>query len=66
MRQCVCFVVLLCENLLTTSCLQDTEGSLAIDSEEYEAMTVEVKLLPRKLNFFCDARKKEEMLQGIA
>ncbi|KAM3833697.1 acylglycerol kinase, mitochondrial isoform 2-T2 [Vipera latastei] len=45
---------------------EDTEGSLAIDSEEYEAMTVEVKLLPRKLNFFCDARKKEEMLQGIA
>ncbi|KAL7982297.1 hypothetical protein Chor_009895 [Crotalus horridus] len=45
---------------------EDTEGSLAIDSEEYEAMTVEVKLLPRKLNFFCDARKKEEMLQGIS
>ncbi|ETE72343.1 Acylglycerol kinase, mitochondrial, partial [Ophiophagus hannah] len=45
---------------------EDTEGSLAIDNEEHEAMTVEVKLLPRKLHFFCDARRKVEMLQGIS
>lgn len=46
--------------------LQDTEGFLAVDSEEYEVMPVEVKLLPRKLRFFCDARKKEQMLQGAS
>ncbi|KAG8138292.1 putative Acylglycerol kinase mitochondrial-like protein [Naja naja] len=45
---------------------EDTEGSLAIDNEEHEAMTVEVKLLPRKLHFFCDARRKVEMLQGVS
>ncbi|XP_033049863.1 acylglycerol kinase, mitochondrial isoform X1 [Trachypithecus francoisi] len=37
-------------------------GSFSIDSEEYEAMPVEVKLLPRKLQFFCDPRKREQML----
>uniref|UniRef100_A0A2I3REW1 Acylglycerol kinase, mitochondrial n=2 Tax=Pan TaxID=9596 RepID=A0A2I3REW1_PANTR len=37
-------------------------SSFSIDSEEYEAMPVEVKLLPRKLQFFCDPRKKEQML----
>jgi acylglycerol kinase len=41
-------------------------GSFSIDSEEYEAMPVEVKLLPRKLQFFCDPRKREEMLQSTA
>ncbi|XP_044296966.1 acylglycerol kinase, mitochondrial isoform X3 [Varanus komodoensis] len=45
---------------------ENTEGSLAIDNEEYEAMSVEVKLLPRKLQFFCDAVKKEHMLQGAS
>ncbi|XP_077791194.1 acylglycerol kinase, mitochondrial isoform X2 [Podarcis muralis] len=45
---------------------EDTEGFLAVDSEEYEVMPVEVKLLPRKLRFFCDARKKEQMLQGAS
>ncbi|XP_053110745.1 acylglycerol kinase, mitochondrial [Hemicordylus capensis] len=45
---------------------EDTAGSLAIDSEEYEAMPVEVRLLPRKLQFFCDARKKEQMLQSAS
>uniref|UniRef100_A0A8D0CGR7 Acylglycerol kinase, mitochondrial n=1 Tax=Salvator merianae TaxID=96440 RepID=A0A8D0CGR7_SALMN len=45
---------------------ENTEGSLAIDSEEYEAMPVEVKLLPRKLHFFCDDMKKEQMLQGAS
>ncbi|XP_074223007.1 acylglycerol kinase, mitochondrial isoform X2 [Camelus bactrianus] len=45
---------------------EGTGGSFSIDSEEYEAMPVEVKLLPRKLQFFCDPRKREEMLQGAA
>ncbi|KAJ7329117.1 hypothetical protein JRQ81_015291 [Phrynocephalus forsythii] len=45
---------------------EDTEGFLSIDNEEYEAMPVEVGLLPRKLQFFCDARKKEQMLQGAS
>ncbi|EMP24011.1 Acylglycerol kinase [Chelonia mydas] len=43
--------------------LTGTEGSFGIDSEEYEAMPVEVKLLPRKLEFFCDPRRREQMLQ---
>ncbi|XP_073178357.1 acylglycerol kinase, mitochondrial isoform X3 [Lepidochelys kempii] len=42
---------------------EGTEGSFGIDSEEYEAMPVEVKLLPRKLEFFCDPRRREQMLQ---
>uniref|UniRef100_A0A674K9V9 Acylglycerol kinase, mitochondrial n=1 Tax=Terrapene triunguis TaxID=2587831 RepID=A0A674K9V9_9SAUR len=42
---------------------EGTEGSFGIDSEEYEAMPVEVKLLPRKLQFFCDPRRRKQMLQ---
>ncbi|XP_045421325.1 acylglycerol kinase, mitochondrial isoform X2 [Lemur catta] len=59
-----------------TTCLQasqcalllpeGTGGSFSIDSEEYEAMPVEVKLLPRKLQFFCDPRKREQGLQSTA
>ncbi|XP_051691097.1 acylglycerol kinase, mitochondrial isoform X1 [Oryctolagus cuniculus] len=45
---------------------EGTGGAFSIDSEEYEAMRVEVKLLPRKLRFFCDPRRREEMLQGAA
>ncbi|KAF6275788.1 acylglycerol kinase [Rhinolophus ferrumequinum] len=45
---------------------EGTGGSFSIDSEEYEAMPVEVKLLPRKLQFFCDPRKREQMLQSTA
>uniref|UniRef100_A0A4X2LAZ4 Acylglycerol kinase, mitochondrial n=2 Tax=Vombatus ursinus TaxID=29139 RepID=A0A4X2LAZ4_VOMUR len=40
-----------------------TGGSFSIDSEEYEAMGVEVTLLPKKLQFFCDPRQREKMLQ---
>lgn len=29
-------------------------------------MPVEVKLLPRKLQFFCDPRKREQLLQSPA
>ncbi|XP_073755402.1 acylglycerol kinase, mitochondrial isoform X2 [Callorhinus ursinus] len=40
---------------------EGTGGSFSIDSEEYEAMPVEVKLLPRKLQFFCDPRKRGQL-----
>ncbi|XP_014112358.1 PREDICTED: acylglycerol kinase, mitochondrial isoform X2 [Pseudopodoces humilis] len=43
---------------------EGTEGSFGIDNEEYEAMPVEVKLLPRKLQFFCDPRMRQQMLQA--
>ncbi|NXC85561.1 AGK protein, partial [Cercotrichas coryphoeus] len=43
---------------------EGTEGSFGIDNEEYEAMPVEVKLLPRKLQFICDPRMREQMLQA--
>ncbi|XP_007903286.1 acylglycerol kinase, mitochondrial isoform X2 [Callorhinchus milii] len=40
---------------------QGTEGFFSIDNEDYEAMSVDVKLLPRKLRFFCDSIKKQQM-----
>ncbi|KAM9582325.1 acylglycerol kinase, mitochondrial [Guaruba guarouba] len=43
---------------------EGTEGSFGIDNEEYEAMPVEVKLLPRKLQFICDPRMREQMLRA--
>ncbi|NWZ40509.1 AGK protein, partial [Brachypodius atriceps] len=43
---------------------EGTEGFFGIDNEEYEAMPVEVKLLPRKLQFFCDPRMREQLLQA--
>uniref|UniRef100_A0A8D0GA64 Acylglycerol kinase, mitochondrial n=1 Tax=Sphenodon punctatus TaxID=8508 RepID=A0A8D0GA64_SPHPU len=43
---------------------EGTEGSFSIDSEEYDAMPVEVTLLPRKLKFFCDPSRREQMLQS--
>lgn len=45
---------------------EGTAGSFSIDSEEYEAMPVEVKLLPRKLQFFCDPRRRDQMLRSTA
>jgi len=45
---------------------EGTGGSFSIDSEEYEAMPVEVKLLPRKLQFFCDPRKRGQLLPSAA
>ncbi|NXD08906.1 AGK protein, partial [Nothocercus nigrocapillus] len=45
---------------------EGTGGSFGIDNEEYEAMPVEVKLLPRKLRFFCDPRRREQMLHVAA
>ncbi|NXU72932.1 AGK protein, partial [Oreotrochilus melanogaster] len=43
---------------------EGTVGSFGIDNEEYEAMPVEVKLLPRKLRFFCDPKMRDQVLQA--
>ncbi|XP_048877400.1 acylglycerol kinase, mitochondrial [Brienomyrus brachyistius] len=37
-------------------------GFYNIDNEEYEAMAVEVRLLPRKLRFFCSAERRDQLL----
>uniref|UniRef100_A0A3B3U929 Acylglycerol kinase, mitochondrial n=1 Tax=Poecilia latipinna TaxID=48699 RepID=A0A3B3U929_9TELE len=37
-------------------------GFYNIDNEEYEAMPVEVRLLPRKLRFFISAERREELI----
>uniref|UniRef100_A0A673XLT1 Acylglycerol kinase, mitochondrial n=1 Tax=Salmo trutta TaxID=8032 RepID=A0A673XLT1_SALTR len=44
-----------------------TEGAgfYNIDNEEYEAMSVEVTLLPRKLHFFCSAERREQLLTQV-
>uniref|UniRef100_A0A672GQX3 Acylglycerol kinase, mitochondrial n=1 Tax=Salarias fasciatus TaxID=181472 RepID=A0A672GQX3_SALFA len=39
-----------------------TSGFYNIDNEEYEAMPVEVRLLPRKLRFFISAERREQLL----
>ncbi|KAM9815294.1 acylglycerol kinase, mitochondrial [Syngnathus typhle] len=41
---------------------QDTGSFFNIDNEEYEAMPVEIRLLPRKLNFFMSAERRQELL----
>ncbi|KAL0968512.1 hypothetical protein UPYG_G00267850 [Umbra pygmaea] len=41
---------------------EEGAGFYNIDNEEYEAMSVEVRLLPRKLRFFCSAERKEQLL----
>ncbi|XP_076848334.1 acylglycerol kinase, mitochondrial [Brachyhypopomus gauderio] len=38
-------------------------GFYDIDNEEFEAMAVEVRLLPRKLRFFCSKERREELAQ---
>ncbi|PIO04551.1 hypothetical protein AB205_0034850 [Aquarana catesbeiana] len=45
---------------------QGTDGHFSIDSEEYEAMAVEVTLLPRKLRFLCHPSQKEQFTQTAA
>lgn len=42
--------------------LQDAGGFYNIDNEEYDAMPVEVRLLPRKLRFFINATRREQLL----
>ncbi|XP_062403245.1 acylglycerol kinase, mitochondrial isoform X1 [Sardina pilchardus] len=41
---------------------QEGGGFFNIDNEEYEAMAVEVRLLPRKLRFFCSGERREQLL----
>lgn len=41
---------------------EDAGGFYNIDNEEYEAMPVEVRLLPRKLRFFISAERREQLL----
>lgn len=41
---------------------EGTSGFYNIDNEEYEAMPVEVRLLPRKLRFFISAERREQLL----
>lgn len=43
-------------------CPQDSSGFYNIDNEEYEAMPVEVRLLPRKLRFFISAERRQQLL----
>ncbi|CAN2387235.1 Acylglycerol kinase [Pristimantis euphronides] len=43
---------------------EGTEGHFSIDSEEYDAMSVEVMLLSRKLRFFCHPSQKEKFTQS--
>ncbi|KAM3926613.1 acylglycerol kinase, mitochondrial [Leptodactylus fuscus] len=43
---------------------EGTEGHFSIDSEEYDAMSVEVTLLPRKLRFLCHPSQKEKFTQS--
>lgn len=45
---------------------QEGAGFFNIDNEEYEAMPVEVRLLPRKLHFFCSGERREQLLAETA
>ncbi|XP_036441134.1 acylglycerol kinase, mitochondrial [Colossoma macropomum] len=42
---------------------QEGAGFYDIDNEAFEAIPVEVRLLPRKLRFFCSAERQEELAQ---
>ncbi|XP_017274391.1 acylglycerol kinase, mitochondrial [Kryptolebias marmoratus] len=42
--------------------LEGASGFYNIDNEEYEAMPVEIRLLPRKLRFFISAERREQLL----
>ncbi|KAG7263041.1 hypothetical protein CRUP_009447, partial [Coryphaenoides rupestris] len=44
---------------------EDAGGFYNIDNEEYDAMPVEVRLLPRKLRFFINAERREQLLAQI-
>lgn len=44
---------------------QGTGGFYNIDNEEYEAMPVEVRLLPRKLRFYISAERREQLLSQM-
>ncbi len=57
--RCSCY-----DLLLFFSCPQEGASFYDIDNEEYEAMSVEVRLLPRKLRFFCSAERREQLAQA--
>ncbi|XP_076588796.1 acylglycerol kinase, mitochondrial [Chaetodon auriga] len=40
-------------------------GFFNIDNEEYDALPVEVRLLPRKLRFFISAERREQLLSQL-
>lgn len=52
-------------NLEASACMlhlpEGAGGFYNIDNEEYEAMPVEVRLLPRKLHFFICAERRDEL-----
>lgn len=43
---------------------EEGAGFYDIDNQEYEAMSVEVRLLPRKLRFFCSAERREQLAEA--
>ncbi|XP_069018579.1 acylglycerol kinase, mitochondrial [Embiotoca jacksoni] len=44
---------------------EGASGFYNIDNEEYEAMPVEVSLLPRKLRFFMSAERREQLVSQM-
>ncbi|KAA8590459.1 hypothetical protein FQN60_014393 [Etheostoma spectabile] len=44
---------------------ESAAGFYNIDNEEYEAMPVEIRLLPRKLRFFISAERREQLLSQV-
>ncbi|XP_070828145.1 acylglycerol kinase, mitochondrial [Chaetodon trifascialis] len=44
---------------------EGTSGFFNIDNEEYDALPVEVRLLPRKLRFFISAERREQLLSQM-
>lgn len=44
---------------------EDAGGFYNIDNEEYEAMPVEVRLLPRKLHFYISAERRDQLLSQM-
>ncbi|KAJ8249644.1 hypothetical protein COCON_G00228600 [Conger conger] len=54
------------QNLETSACHltlpQEGAGFYNIDNEQYEAVPVEVRLLPRKLRFFCSQERRQQLL----
>ncbi|XP_061825303.1 acylglycerol kinase, mitochondrial [Nerophis lumbriciformis] len=40
-------------------------GFYSIDNEDYEAMPVEIRLLPRKLQFFMSAERRQQLLSQM-
>uniref|UniRef100_A0A8C1LI60 diacylglycerol kinase (ATP) n=1 Tax=Cyprinus carpio TaxID=7962 RepID=A0A8C1LI60_CYPCA len=52
------------ENALQIEACAEGASFYDTDNEEYEAMSVEVRLLPRKLRFFCSAECREQLAQA--